>query len=110
MEHRRFWESMIPGLCADMPLRPNGGLMSSEGLIECIPDTDTEELIWLLPIDPNPSEGLMPGEPSEGLMTENGEPKMLVGLLEAELVGCCEDMAITLPSAVEERRRTQLMI
>lgn len=57
-----------------------------------------------------PSEGVMPGEPSEGLMTENGEPKMVVGLLEAELMGCCEDMAITLPSAVEERRRTRLRI
>lgn len=33
------------------------------------------------------------GEESEGLMTENGEPRMLVGLLEAELLGCCEDMA-----------------
>lgn len=40
MAQRRFWESMIPGLCADMGLRPNGGLMSSEGLMECIPDTD----------------------------------------------------------------------
>ena len=30
-------------------------------------------------------------------MTEKGEPRVLVGLLEAELVGCCEDMAIELP-------------
>lgn len=70
--------------------------------MECIPGTDTEELIWLLLIGPKPSEGAMPGEPSEGLMTEKGEPKMVVGLLEAELMGCCEDMAIKLPSAEEE--------
>lgn len=31
-------------------------------------------------------------------MTENGDPKMLVGLLEAELLGCCEDMACKLPA------------
>lgn len=44
----------------------------------------------------------MPGDPREGLITEKGEPKMVVGLLEAELMGCCEDMAIKLPSAEEE--------
>lgn len=46
---------------------------------------------------PNPREGETTGELSEGLMTEKGEPKMLVGLLEAELLGCCEDMAINYP-------------
>lgn len=34
-------------------------------------------------------------------MTENGDPKMLVGLLEAELLGCCEDMACKLPAEKE---------
>ncbi|KAJ3598686.1 hypothetical protein NHX12_002191 [Muraenolepis orangiensis] len=57
---------------------------------------------WLPLIGPKPNEGVRPGDPSEGLMTEKGEPKMLVGLLEAELMGCCEDMAIWLPSAEEE--------
>lgn len=51
---------------------------------------------------PNPSEGETTGELSEGLMTEKGEPKMLVGLLEAELSGCCEDMASKLPSGEED--------
>lgn len=37
MAHMRFWESIIPGLCADIGLKPNGGLTSSELLIECIP-------------------------------------------------------------------------
>lgn len=46
---------------------------------------------------PNPREGET-GELSEGLITENGEPRMLVGLLEAELLGCCEDMASKLPN------------
>lgn len=46
---------------------------------------------------PNPIEGETTGELSEGLITEKGEPKMLVGLLEAELLGCCEDMAISYP-------------
>ena len=46
---------------------------------------------------PKPREGDTTGELSEGLMTENGEPKRLVGLLEAELLGCCEDMAINNP-------------
>lgn len=46
---------------------------------------------------PNPREGETTGELSEGLITENGEPKMLVGLLEAELLGCCEDMALSYP-------------
>lgn len=50
---------------------------------------------------PKPIEGVTPGEPSEGLITEKGEPRVLVGLLEAELMGCCEDMAFDLPSAVE---------
>ena len=54
---------------------------------------------WLLLMGPKPSEDVTPGEPSEGLMTEKGEPRMEVGLLEAELLGCCEDMAIRLPSA-----------
>lgn len=48
---------------------------------------------------PNPREGETTGELSEGLMTEKGEPKMLVGLLDAELLlGCCEDMTSKLPS------------
>lgn len=47
---------------------------------------------------PNPRECGTTGELSEGLMTENGDPKMLVGLLEAELLGCCEDMACKLPA------------
>ena len=47
---------------------------------------------------PNPREGETTGELSEGLITEKGEPRMLVGLLEAELLGCCEDMASKLPS------------
>lgn len=51
---------------------------------------------------PNPREGETTGELSEGLITENGEPKMLVGLLEAELLGCCEDMASKLPSGEDD--------
>lgn len=51
---------------------------------------------------PNPREGEITGELSVGLMTENGEPKMLVGLLEAELLGCCEDMASKLPSGEDD--------
>lgn len=51
---------------------------------------------------PNPREGEITGELSVGLMTENGEPKMLVGLLEAELLGCCEDMARKLPSGGDD--------
>lgn len=47
---------------------------------------------------PNPRVGETTGELSEGLMTEKGEPKMLVGLLEAELLGCCEDMACEQPA------------
>lgn len=47
---------------------------------------------------PNPREGETTGELSEELITENGEPKILVGLLEAELLGCCEDMACKLPA------------
>lgn len=50
---------------------------------------------------PNPREGETTGELTEGLITENGEPKMLVGLLEAELLGCCEDMALKI-STVED--------
>ena len=51
------------------------------------------------------------GEPMEGLMTEKGEPSVVVGLLEAELMFCCEDMAVTLrPVCVgqqsEDRRDT----
>lgn len=30
-----------------MGLRPNGGLISSELLIECIPDMGAEEEIWI---------------------------------------------------------------
>lgn len=47
---------------------------------------------------PNPKEGEIPGELREGLITEKGEPKMVVGLLEAELLGCSEDMACKLPT------------
>lgn len=51
---------------------------------------------------PNPKEGETTGELSEGLITEKGDPKTLVGLLEAELLGCCEDMASKLPSGEDE--------
>lgn len=51
---------------------------------------------------PNPSDGEITGELSEGLITEKGEPRMLVGLLEAELLSCCEDMASLLPSGEED--------
>jgi len=45
---------------------------------------------------------MIPGEPpSEGLITEKGEPRVLVGLFEAELVGCCDDMAAELPNQQE---------
>ena len=63
--------------------------------------TKHQQRTWLLLIGPKPSEEVTPGEPSEGLMTEKGEPRMEVGLLEAELLGCCEDMAVRLPSAEE---------
>lgn len=53
---------------------------------------------------PKPREGETTGEFREGLMTEKGEPRMLVGLLEAELLGCCEDMASKLP-----RREDQVL-
>lgn len=46
---------------------------------------------------PNPREGETTGELREGLITEKGEPKMLVGLFEAELLGCCEDMTWNYP-------------
>lgn len=49
-------------------------------------------LTWLLLMDPNPNDGET-GDLSEELITVKGEPKMLVGLLEAELLGCCDDMA-----------------
>lgn len=84
-----------------MGLRPNGGLISSELLIECIPDIGAEADIWLL-MGPNPREGDTTGELTEGLMTEKGEPKILVGLLEAELLGCCDDMASKLPSGEDD--------
>lgn len=51
---------------------------------------------------PNPKEGDTTGELSEGLITEKGEPKMFVGLLEAELLGCCEDMASKQPTGEED--------
>lgn len=47
---------------------------------------------------PNPREGEITGELRVGLITEKGEPKMLLGLLEAELFGCCVDMAHKLPT------------
>lgn len=47
---------------------------------------------------PNPREGETTGEMRVGLITEKGEPKMLLGLLEAELFGCCVDMAHKLPT------------
>lgn len=50
----------------------------------------------MLLIGPNPKDGDTRGEFRVGLMTEKGEPKMLVGLLDPELF-CCEDMATTLP-------------
>lgn len=43
-------------------------------------------------MDPNPNEGEA-GDLSEELITVKGEPKMLVGLWEPELLGCCDDMA-----------------
>lgn len=43
-------------------------------------------------MDPNPREGETTGVLTEGLITEKGEPKTFVGLLEAELLGCCVDM------------------
>lgn len=51
---------------------------------------------------PNPREGETTVELSEGLITEKGEPKMVVGLLEAELLGCCEDMASKQPSGEDD--------
>lgn len=51
---------------------------------------------------PNPREGETTGELIEGLITENGEPKMLVGLLEAELLGCCEDMALKISTEEDD--------
>lgn len=47
MTHMRFWDNIIPGLWAGMGLRPNGGLISSELPIECIPDMGAEEVIWI---------------------------------------------------------------
>lgn len=47
MTHKRFWDNISPGLWAGMGLRPNGGLISSELLIECIPDMGAEEEIWI---------------------------------------------------------------
>lgn len=64
--------------------------------MECIPDAEAEEPSWMLLIGPNPKDGDTRGEFRAGLMTEKGEPKMLVGLLDPELF-CCEDMATTLP-------------
>lgn len=49
-------------------------------------------LTWLLLMDSNPNEGEA-GDLSEELITVKGEPKMLVGLLEPELLACCDDMA-----------------
>ncbi len=46
MAHKRFWETMGPGLWADSGLKPKGGLTSSELLTACRPDMDTVELIW----------------------------------------------------------------
>lgn len=43
-------------------------------------------------MDSNPNEGEA-GDLSEELITVKGEPKMLVGLLEPELLACCDDMA-----------------
>lgn len=51
---------------------------------------------------PNPKEGDTTGELREGLMTEKGEPKMFVGLLDAELLGCCEDMASKQPTGEDD--------
>lgn len=47
---------------------------------------------------PNPKEGDTTGELIEGLITGKGEPRKLVGLLEAELLGCCVDMAHKQPA------------
>lgn len=47
----------------------------------------------MLLIGPNPREGEAKGEFREGLMTEKGEAKKLVGLLDPELLGCGVDMA-----------------
>lgn len=51
---------------------------------------------------PNPRDGEITGELIGELITEKGEPKMLVGLLEAELLGCCEDMASKLPNEEDD--------
>lgn len=50
---------------------------------------------------PKPREGETTGELREGLITEKGDPRTLVGLLEAELLGCCEDMASRRPREKE---------
>jgi len=51
---------------------------------------------------PNPRVGETTGELSEELITEKGEPKMLVGLLEAELLPCCEDMTSKIPNGEDK--------
>lgn len=57
----------------------------------------------MLLIGPNPKDGDTRGEFRTGLMTEKGEPNMLVGLLDPELF-CCEDMATA------QRRRRQGLV
>lgn len=47
MTHNRFWDNISPGLWAGTGLRPNGGLISSELLTECIPAKGAEEEIWI---------------------------------------------------------------
>lgn len=47
---------------------------------------------------PNPREEETTDGLREELITEKGEPKRLVGLLEADLLGSCEDMACWQPS------------
>lgn len=46
MTHMRFWDIISPGLWAGTGRKPNGGLISSELLIECIPDAGEDEETW----------------------------------------------------------------
>lgn len=46
MTHMRFWDIISPGLWAGTGLKPKGGLISSELLIECIPDGGVAEESW----------------------------------------------------------------
>lgn len=45
MAHKRFCETIGPGLWLDSGFKPKGGFTSSELLTACRPDMDTVELI-----------------------------------------------------------------